>query len=168
MCTTFTHFWFEGSCSSCSDTKPSLPFIVHCFHIIIHSLQSADHSKMSLTTCCPNIKHVSSPWSLLYYNMVLRKKVRGLLPLSLPCVLTPSVSSHTPPWPHCIHLINFLMCVFVSWSVAITKWWPLLTRRPLSTCRLDLHLNSLLVRPTQYYIFSQLWSFVFLQCNWCV
>lgn len=116
------------------------------WHNLISHLFLLSRIKISLTTCCQNGKH--APTRVHYQNNMdaLNKSKRAFFPRLLSSVLTPSSSSHTPPWPHCIHLINFLVCVcvFVSWSMVITKCWPLLNRRPPSSCRSDLLLNSLL------------------------
>lgn len=101
-------------------------------------------TKTCLTTCCPNGRHVSSLRSLLQNNMDPWIKVRGLfsslVALYSHAILLFPYTSLTP-----LHTLDQLpwMCVFVSWSVAITKWRPLLTRRPRSSCSADLLLNSL-------------------------
>lgn len=131
------------SCSACSKTKPNFLFFVHGGHTTHLAPPLCLLTKTCLTTCCPNGRHVSSLWSLLQNNMDPWIKVRGLFsPLAALCshaILLFPYTSLTP-----LHTLDQLPCVCVlSWSVAIKKWRPLLTRRPRSSCSADLLLNSL-------------------------
>ncbi len=122
--------------SACSNTKPSFSFFVTVALLFIHHC-----------VCWPqkNMPDHLLPKGQACVQPVVTKSKRAFSPLIALCSHAILLFPHTSLTS--LHTLDQLpcVCVFVSWSVAITKWWPFLTRRPLSSCRADLLLNSLVI-----------------------
>lgn len=144
-------------CWACPNTKLNFSCFVH--HCVCWPQQNMlDHLLSKWQACGQPVVTTRTIW--MHW-----KKVRGLF--SPTCCL---VFSRYPPLPtHLPDLIAYTWSTSLCVCVCVLKrghhkWWPLLTRRPPSSCRADLLLNSL-VTSSQTHTHTNAFYYTFHSCT---